>query len=214
MGNAFGERKTAKDIIRENRRTLNRSIRQQDRDRISLENDEKTLILNIKKAAQANQLKSMRIMAKDLVRIRRHQAKSANMTAQLRAVGFQMTSVQSTQQLAESVSNVTRSMTTLNRQMSVPAMRNTMTEFARQSDKMEQTQNTISDAIDDTMNGEEDEAESDEVVNQILDEIGIKIKADLSDTPDKKVAEPESTPVENEHYEILQARLSSLKSPQ
>lgn len=43
------------------------------------------------KQAKAGQMKSVRIMAKDLVRIRKHQEKFINLTAQLRAISLQMT---------------------------------------------------------------------------------------------------------------------------
>jgi charged multivesicular body protein 2A len=223
MGNVFGEQKTAREIIRENKRELNRSIRHQERDRIKLENDEKALIENIKKAAQANQLKTVRCMAKDLVRIRKHQSRMSNTTAQLRAVGFQMSSVQWTRQLAESIPKVTRSMANLNRQLSVPTMNRMMTEFARQSHHMEVKQEKIGDAIDDTMDDGDDEAESDEIVNQVLDEIGVKINADFADAPGKQVVKPEQAeaaaaaavlPAELAHEELLVARLNNLRVPQ
>lgn len=70
---------------------VERSVRGLERDRASLERDEKKLILDIKKQAKAGQMKSVKIMAKDLVRIRKHQEKFVNLTAQLRAISLQMT---------------------------------------------------------------------------------------------------------------------------
>jgi hypothetical protein len=90
-GNVFGEQKTMKEQIREQKRMVERSVRGLERDRASLERDEKKLILDIKKQAKAGQMKSVKIMAKDLVRIRKHQEKFVNLTAQLRAISLQMT---------------------------------------------------------------------------------------------------------------------------
>jgi len=201
-----------KEIVREQKRTLDRSILQLERERKTLENDEKTLIINIKKAAQGNQLKSARIMAKDLVRIRKHQEKFVNLTAQLRAISLQMTSMQSTQQLAESMRKVTRSMATLNRQMNLPALTKVMNEFAKQSEQMEMKQEVMGDAMEDAMDDAENEVESDEIVNQVLDEIGVKMNEDLVDAPGKKVeVQAPAVPAENEHDKVLEARLNNLK---
>jgi len=203
-----------KQIVREQKRTLDRSIRQLEREKKTLENDEKTLIINIKKAAQNNQLKSARIMAKDLVRIRKHQEKFVNLTAQLRAIGMQMTSMQSTQQLAESMRKVTRSMATLNRQLNLPALTKVMTEFAKQSEQMEMKQEVMNDAMEDAMDEADNEAESDEIVNQVLDEIGVKMNEDLVDAPGKKLdagAQAAAVPAESEHDKVLEARLNNLK---
>lgn len=52
----FGERKTPADILRDNKRSLTRAIRDLDRERVKLEQQEKKVIADIKKAAKANQV--------------------------------------------------------------------------------------------------------------------------------------------------------------
>jgi len=52
MGNVFGEQKTMKQIIREQKRMVDRSVRSLERDRQNLERDEKKLINDIKKSSQ------------------------------------------------------------------------------------------------------------------------------------------------------------------
>ena len=47
-------------------------------------------------------------------------------------------------------------------------------EFERENDIMDQRQEMIDDAIDETV-GPEDEEEGEEVVNQVLDEIGVDL---------------------------------------
>mmetsp|Transcript_36204 Transcript_36204/g.61196 ORF Transcript_36204/g.61196 Transcript_36204/m.61196 type:complete len:127 (+) Transcript_36204:94-474(+) len=91
MGNVFGEKKSAKEIVREQKRLVNRSIRQLDREINGLKKEEKKLIQSIKKDAKANQMSAVKIMAKDLVRIRKQQTKFLNLTAQLRAISLTMT---------------------------------------------------------------------------------------------------------------------------
>lgn len=53
---AFGSKKTAKELMRENQRTLNRAIRELDRERTSLEQQESKLKQDIKKMAKKEQM--------------------------------------------------------------------------------------------------------------------------------------------------------------
>lgn len=176
MGNAmFGEQKTQKQIIREQKRMVERSVRALERDRASLERDEKKLILEIKKAAKANQMKSVKIQAKDLVRIRKHQEKFVNLTAQLRAISLQMTSMASTAELSSSMRKVTRSMQMMNAQLNLPQLQQVMREFAKQTESMDMKNEMIGDTIDDAMDNEENEQESDEVVAQVSRRSGSRV---------------------------------------
>jgi charged multivesicular body protein 2A len=52
----FGKKKTLKEQLRENKRAINKSIRELDRERTSLQNSEKKLITDIKKAAKDGQM--------------------------------------------------------------------------------------------------------------------------------------------------------------
>lgn len=62
----------------------------------------------------------------------------------------------------------------MNRQMNLPALQRIAMEFERENDIMDQRQEMMDDAIDD-VTGLEDEEEGEEVVNQVLDEIGIDL---------------------------------------
>ena len=90
MGNIFGEQKTFKEIVREQKRMVEKSLRSLEREKGGMDKTEQTLIADIKKAAKANQLKTCKIMAKDLVRTRKHREKFTNLCAQLRVMSLQM----------------------------------------------------------------------------------------------------------------------------
>jgi charged multivesicular body protein 2A len=62
----------------------------------------------------------------------------------------------------------------MNRQMNLPALQRIAMEFEKENDIMDQRQEMMDDAIDDAT-GIEDEEESEDVVNQVLDEIGIDL---------------------------------------
>lgn len=58
--------------------------------------------------------------------------------------------------------------------MNLPALQRIAMEFEKENDIMDQRQEMMDDAIDDAT-GMEDEEESEDVVNQVLDEIGIDL---------------------------------------
>eukprot|EP00462_Mataza_sp_D1_P019162 CAMPEP_0175139360 /NCGR_PEP_ID=MMETSP0087-20121206/10857_1 /TAXON_ID=136419 /ORGANISM="Unknown Unknown, Strain D1" /LENGTH=208 /DNA_ID=CAMNT_0016422357 /DNA_START=127 /DNA_END=753 /DNA_ORIENTATION=+ len=187
MGNAlFGEKKTIKDVIKEQKRMINRSIRQLEREKMGMKREEQKLTMEIKKAAKANQMKSVGIMAKDLVRMQKHQEKFTGLIANLRAVNLQMTSMSSTTVMTEAMKKCTRSMMIMNKRMNMPQLQQIMKEFEKQSEMLGMKEEMFGDAIEDAMDDEEDEEETEKIVSQVLDEIGISFNEGLVDAPGKK----------------------------
>lgn len=70
----------------------------------------------------------------------------------------------------------------MNRQMNLPALQRIAQEFEKENDIMDQRQEMMDDAIDDAT-GLEDEEESEDVVNQVLDEIGIDLGQSVRTLP-------------------------------
>ena len=66
----FGKKKTPAQMLRENQRLLTRAMRDLDRERAGMEKQEKKIIADIKQMAKKNEMSTVRIMAKDLVRTR------------------------------------------------------------------------------------------------------------------------------------------------
>jgi charged multivesicular body protein 2A len=191
--------------MREQKRQIDRAIRSIESETVKLDQVEKKIIADMKKAAKENNVKSLRIMAKDVVRSRKNQEKFINLKTQLRAVSMQMVTMQSTQALTEAMRNASRAMKTMNRQMNMPQLQKIMMEFAQQSEMMEQTQEMVGDSIDDAMEMEDEAEETDTVVNQILDEIGINMSSGLVDAPTGQ-AQVE----ENKNEDALATRLNNL----
>merc|ERR1712039_908250 len=55
-----------------------------------------------------------------------------------------------------------------------------MMEFEKQSEIMDMKEEMMSDTIDDALGDEEDEEESDAIVNQVLDELGLQLTDELA----------------------------------
>eukprot|EP01119_Soliformovum_irregulare_P002338 TRINITY_DN12611_c0_g1_i1.p1 TRINITY_DN12611_c0_g1~~TRINITY_DN12611_c0_g1_i1.p1 ORF type:complete len:218 (-),score=66.49 TRINITY_DN12611_c0_g1_i1:95-748(-) len=179
----FGKKKTLKEILREHQRTLNRSIRELDRERTALQNQEKKITVEIKKLAKQGQMGAVRIMAKDLVRTRANVTKFYKMRTELQAVSLRIQVMKSHQSMAEAMRGVTKVMMTMNRQMNLPAMQRIMMEFEKQNEMMDMKQEMMSDTMDDVLEGEAEEEETEEIVNQVLDDLGISLSSQLADAP-------------------------------
>jgi Snf7 len=81
--------------------------------------------------------------------------------------------------MMQSMKGATSLLGSMNRQMNLPALQRIAMEFERENDIMDQRQEMMDDAIDE-VTGLEDEEEGEEVVNQVLDEIGVDLNQAVS----------------------------------
>mmetsp|Transcript_16970 Transcript_16970/g.34569 ORF Transcript_16970/g.34569 Transcript_16970/m.34569 type:complete len:254 (-) Transcript_16970:245-1006(-) len=186
MGNIFGKEKPLKEQLRENKRVITRAIRELDRETRSLQKEEQRLTIEIKKMARENQMKSVKIMAKDLVRTRTYIAKFIEMRSHLQGCALKLQTVSSHAAMAEAMSTTAAAMKKMNKAVDVPSINKMMMEFEKENAKSEMMQEIMGDAIDDVMdeNGEEEE---EAIVAQVLDEIGVDMSATIPNAPEMGV---------------------------
>ncbi|GMH42688.1 hypothetical protein BSKO_10607 [Bryopsis sp. KO-2023] len=219
MSRLFGKKKSPAEMLRENKRMLDKAIRELDRERQGLQNQEKKLIAEIKKTAKQGQMDAVKVMAKSLVRNRHAVTKLFGLKSQLQAVSLRVQTLKSTQAMADSMRGATKAMGAMNKRMNLPALTKIMREFEKQNEKMEMTSEMMGDAIDDAFEGEGEEEETDDLVNQVLDEIGIGAAEGLVAAP-AAAAAPQQVAVAPEAEPMaeaagldgdLQARLDNLR---
>lgn len=87
----------------------------------------------------------------------------------------QLQTVRTNEQMMQAMKGATGVLGNMNRSMNLPALQRIAMEFERENDIMDQRQEMMDDAIDD-VTGLEDEAEGEEVVEQVLEEIGVDLK--------------------------------------
>lgn len=179
----FGRKKTPEEMLRQNQRALNKAMRDLDRERAKMEQQEKKVIADIKKMAKQGQMDAVKIMAKDLVRTRRYVKKFILMRANIQAVSLKIQTLRSNNAMAQAMKGVTRAMQTMNRQLKLPQIQKIMMEFEKQSEIMDMKEEMMNDAIDDAMGDEDDEEESDAIVGQVLDELGLQMADELTGLP-------------------------------
>mmetsp|Transcript_8006 Transcript_8006/g.12861 ORF Transcript_8006/g.12861 Transcript_8006/m.12861 type:complete len:214 (+) Transcript_8006:208-849(+) len=208
----FGPSKTPQEMLREYKRMVDRSVRELDRERAQMQNQEKKLISEIKKVAKEGQMGAAKIMAKDLVRTRAYITKFYNMRTQLQAVGLRLQTLKSTAAMTDAMKGVSKAMVKMNKQVNLPAMQQIMMEFAKQSELMDAKQEMMGDTLDDVVGEDNEEEESDQVVNQVLDEIGISLNQQLGDAPSgHKTAVAEGSGAKDDADQDLMARLEALR---
>merc|ERR1712156_612897 len=208
------KRKTPAELIRENKRMIDRAIREMDRERVKMEQQEKKVIADIKKTAKTGQMDSVRVMAKDLVRTRQHIKKFMLMRANMQAVSLKMTTMKSQHTMAQSMKGVTKAMGRMNKSMNMPQIQKIMAEFQKQSEMMEMKGEMMDDAIDDAMEDGETEEDTDMLVGQILGELGIEMQNEMNKIPETGTSVPQ-TQVQNTEQSLgdgdIEARLMNLK---
>ena len=120
-----------------------------------------------------------------------------------------MATVKSTQAMSGALKDVGKSMNLVNQQINLPELQEAMKDFARESDRLGITEEMMSDAIDMAVDNEGTMAETDDVVNQVLGEIGIEVTGQLESGPMADLNRPEEVKVNN-RVAGLEARFNAL----
>ena len=181
MDALFGQRKSPADIMKQYQRQIKKSIRELDRERTSLERQEKKLMSDIKKAAKDGHMDSAKIMAKDLVRTRGYIKKMYKMSSNMSAISLRLQTMSSSAQMAKCMGGVTKAMRRMNGKMNMPQMSKIMMEFEKQNEMM-------GDAMDDAFDDEDDEDEQDAVLGSVLAELGVETMSKMDATPQGQMA--------------------------
>jgi len=124
--------------------------------------------------------------------------------------------------MAEAMASTAKAMHKMNKAVDVPAINKMMAEFERENAKTDMMQEIMGDALDDAMEGEDNEEEEDRIVSQVLDEIGISFGEEIPNVPNGMQTQPESAPTQkvaeaagggsaDPALSELEARLNNLK---
>lgn len=183
MSFLFGRKKSPEEMLKQNQRALTRAMRDLDREKTGLERQEKKIIMDIKKMAKQGEMAAVKTMAQDLVRTRRYCKKFMLMKANIQAISLKMTTLRAQGKMGDAMKSVTKTMKIMNKQMNMPQMQKIMMEFEKETDMMDMKEEMMNDIVDDVMGEEDDEEESNALVNQVLDELGLSLGDELNAVP-------------------------------
>jgi len=159
----------------------------------------------MKRLAKQGQMAAVKHLAKDIVRMRDTQTKFIKLKSDLRSLSIAMDSMAATQQLQTAMKNVARTMAMVSHQVKLPELQAALQKYQMEAEKMEMKQEMISDAMDDALEHDSDDEE--ELVQQVMDSIGLDLNEKLVDAPKKDKEEEVEDPMNTD----LQARLNNLK---
>lgn len=179
----FKKKPTTKEVVRTQKRELNKTNRGLQRDQRQIERQEKALEMEIKKMAKQGNKQAATQLAKQLITLRKQKTRNMVVSSKVTGIGNQMTAMQANVKMGESMGAATKVMGAMNKQMDPQKLAQTMQQFEKENMKMNMSEELMNDTLDDLLGGSDDEEEQDAIVNQVLDEIGIEITGKLAEAP-------------------------------
>ncbi|XP_029981088.1 charged multivesicular body protein 2Ba [Sphaeramia orbicularis] len=177
------KKKTVDDIIREQSKELRGTQRQITRDRAALEKQEKQMEAEIKKMAKSGNREACKILAKQLVQLRKQKNRTYAVSSKVTSMSTQTKVMNSQMKMAGAMSTSAKTMAAVNKKMDPQKTLKTMQDFQKENMKMGMTEEMINDTLDEIFDESGDEEESQDIVNQVLDEIGIEISGKMVRAP-------------------------------
>jgi len=197
-------------LIRKNTRELERHIQQLK----NLEVKTKNLIVQTSKGKNGNTPAQVRLLARELVRIRQQSARLATSKAQLQSVGMQVNEAFSMRKIEGSIKASTSVMKDVNSLVRLPELTGTMRELSQELVKAGIIEEMVSDSLPETEIEEDEEAES-EVDKVVAEVVGGRLEKTIPVPKEQgpPVGEEEpGPPIEDPEMEVMRQRLEILKS--
>ncbi|XP_010262367.1 PREDICTED: vacuolar protein sorting-associated protein 2 homolog 3-like [Nelumbo nucifera] len=211
--NIFTKKPTAKEVLRESKREMANATRGIDREIAALQLEEKKLLAEIKKTAKTGNEGATKILARQLVRLRKNISNLQGSRAQMRGIATHTQAMYANTSVAAGMKGASKAMASMNKQMAPAKQLKVMMEFQKQSAQLDMTTEMMSDAIDDALDNDEAEEETEDLTNQVLDEIGVDIATQLSAAPKGRVAGKKTQDVGSSDVGELEKRLAELRNP-
>lgn len=208
----FGKEPTLKEQQRENEKSLRKANRDIDRDRRELEREEKKLVLEIKKSAKEGNHAACKVLAKQLVQIRKQKNRTYGMNAKINSVSSKNRLIGTNAKLTEAISTTAKTMKNINQTVRPDKVAADMRTFQQASMKMDMTDEMINESLDDILNDSDDEKETDAIVSQVLDEIGIEISGKMAAAPRPGTSTASTKTTDLPTDEELEQQLAKLRS--
>lgn len=183
FNNLFGKTPTVKEQQRDNDRNLRKATRDIDRERRKMDDEEKKLQLDIRRNAAAGNNDVCRILAKQLVQIRKQKARTFAANSKITSIGYQNKNIGTNIALSSAMGTTAKTMGDMNKIMRPEAIAGSMRDFQKANMTMEMTDEMINDSLDDMLSQSGDEEEENAVVNKVLDEIGIEMSGKMATIP-------------------------------
>jgi division protein CdvB (Snf7/Vps24/ESCRT-III family) len=196
---------TVKEQVKDTKRTVDRGQRQVQRDIGELDREEARVTLQLKSAAKAGRDAEVKILAKQVVQIRKQKERMTNMKAQMGTIKTNAAMMGATHTMTEAMAKTSKTTAAMNKQMNPAKMQSQIREMGLQM----QTADLSSEMMDDAMDAmfDDDEGVSDEIVRETLEKIGVDTAAALGSAPSKPIKSSQEATMEDDEVEETMRRL-------
>ncbi|GLV34562.1 Charged multivesicular body protein 2b [Carabus blaptoides fortunei] len=198
-----------KELQRENDRALRKVGRDLERERRELEREEKKLELEIKKLAKEGNKEGCAILAKQLINLRKQKTRTFAAGSKVQSIGAQNKAMAANVKLAGAMGTASKAMGATNRLLRPEKIAADARAFGEASMKMDMTDEMINDTLDDMLGESGDEEESDNIITQVLDEIGIEVSGKMREAPSIAGKIGESSKLSDKEIEAQLAKLKA-----
>jgi len=172
-GSPLNADKSAKGMARQWNRNLKREMRRIDRDVMGMTASEKKTVAEIKKLAAKKEMSSVKILAKELVMLRKSRDRMLLTKTQLNSISNQLTQQVALSKLTNCFEKSAEVMQAMNKIINVPEVHEIMTQMGKEMENMGLIEGIMGDAIDETLADIETEEQSEIEIRKLLEELAI-----------------------------------------
>ncbi|XP_077288532.1 charged multivesicular body protein 2b [Arctopsyche grandis] len=205
----FKKAPTVKEQQRENDKILRRAGREIERDKLALEKEEKKIEQEIRKMAREGNNEGCKVLAKQLVMLRKQKARFYAANSKISGVSVQNKAMGANIAIAGAMGTTAKTMGDMNKLMNPHKIASNMAAFQKENAKMEMTDEMISDTLDDMLGDSDEEFETNGVISKVLDEIGIEVSGKMADAPSALKNKIGATSITDDEIEAQLAKLKS-----
>lgn len=201
-----------KEQVNKWKKEMRSEARKLDRQILRINREEEKIKRSIKDAAKRGDTSSCKTYAREIVRSRKAVTRLHTTKAQMNSVVMQMQNQLSQQKLMGTLSKSSDIMKAMNRLVKVEGISETMQTMQREMCKAGVIEEMVDNAFE-ALNDEDDEAEADAQVSQVLAELAAQQTGGMAAAPRRQVAQAaaEQEEEEEEDMETMRARLEQIK---
>jgi charged multivesicular body protein 2B len=166
------------EIARDGKKEIRSGKRDVERQRITLQREQKRVELEIKKAARQGNEGVVRTLAKQLIQLRAQDAKLLGFSANMGSMEMQMTSMAATSSMSDAMAKAAGALKQQNQHLQRSNMVGVARDFSMANERMGMTQEMMDDTLADAF--EDDEMAEEDLISQVLGEVGVERTAALA----------------------------------
>ena len=181
--------KPVKEQIREQKRAVDRSKRNLQKEQKKLENQRKKMLQEIKKMAKKGQTTGAKMLAKDIVRAGNQCKQIEQFVGQLTAVSMRISACSSLNELGSAMNAASTALCAVSSKLNTQKLNILGKELAKENMKLDLKSEMMQEVLDGVGESMGNEEEEEELLNQVLQEAGLKIKDDMVEAGKEKLTE-------------------------